>query len=342
MNEGQTHGIPIGPDASLVVAEVLLAAVDNELLNRCPDLIRGFRYVDDYELSFLRLSDAEQVLTEPQGILASFELSLNPRKTRIEELPKPLEDSWGADLGRFPVRGPGSPTGQRNDIVALFSRALEFASDHPEESILRYTVSRVQNEKVHANAWRAFQNCIMGAAIADLSAIAVALGTLYQVATSGGHTISKSPLSETLESTIDRHARRGEGSEVAWAVWGALAHNVPLSAVAAQAISAMEDDVVALLALDADACGLFPPGALDKQAWTVTTNQSDVLTGEHWLLAYEANQHNWIPSAAVAADPTFSLMSQAGVSFYDCSQNIPQFPKAARGIPGGRLPDYYA
>lgn len=45
LNEGQTHGIPIGPDASLVVAEVLLAAVDAELLNRCGNAICGFRYV---------------------------------------------------------------------------------------------------------------------------------------------------------------------------------------------------------------------------------------------------------------------------------------------------------
>jgi hypothetical protein len=32
MNEGQTHGIPIGPDTSLVVAELLLAAVDVALV----------------------------------------------------------------------------------------------------------------------------------------------------------------------------------------------------------------------------------------------------------------------------------------------------------------------
>jgi hypothetical protein len=57
MMDGQTHGIPIGPDTSLVVAEILLSSVDQSMLNAHPDLISGFRYVDDYELSFSKLSD---------------------------------------------------------------------------------------------------------------------------------------------------------------------------------------------------------------------------------------------------------------------------------------------
>lgn len=32
LNDGQTHGIPIGPDTSLVVAEILLAAADQALV----------------------------------------------------------------------------------------------------------------------------------------------------------------------------------------------------------------------------------------------------------------------------------------------------------------------
>jgi hypothetical protein len=111
MNDGQTHGIPIGPDAGLVAAEVLLAAVDQELLNRCNSLIRGFRYVDDYELSFNSMSDAENVLTELQSIMATYELTLNPRKTRIDELPKAIESSWGAELSRG--LSLGTPTAPR-------------------------------------------------------------------------------------------------------------------------------------------------------------------------------------------------------------------------------------
>ena len=45
---------------------------------------------------------------------------------------------------------------------------------------------------------------------------------------------------------------------------------------------------------------------------------------------------------AVGADSVFSKMHKAGVSFYDASKNVPQFPAAGRGIPGGTLEDFYA
>jgi hypothetical protein len=104
----------------------------------------------------------------------------------------------------------------------------------------------------------------------------------------------------------------------------------------------MEDNVVALLALDAEAQGLLPTGGLDKSVWTKNAGHAHALRGEHWLIAYEANQKGWLQSPAVAADPTFSAMSKAGVSFYDRTRNVPQFPIAARRLPGGNLPDDYA
>jgi hypothetical protein len=110
---------------------------------------------------------------------------------------------------------------------------------------------------VDGKGWHALQNCILGAAIADSSTMGAALGTFHQVATIGGHTISKSPLAETFEAVIKRHAPRGQGSEVAWALWGALAWSVSLSADIARAVSASDDDIVALLALDADSRGLL-------------------------------------------------------------------------------------
>lgn len=341
MNDGQTHGIPIGPDSSFLVAEVLLSIIDQALLKEYGRLLQGFRYVDDYELSFSNLSNAEMVQTALQGLLAEYELILNPIKTKIEELPKPLDDSWAIELKQFTIRV-GSATSQRNDLLALFSKAYEFASVYPRDYVLKYAVARVRRLSVHPGAWRTFQNGLLGAAAVDPSTMAAALGTLYEVAALGGHTVYKSPLAEVFESVIVRHAPRGEGSEVAWALWGAIAWDVPLSTAAAQAVSTMDDDVVTLLALDADQHGLFPTGSLDKQRWANVAREPEVLRSEHWLLAYEANQQKWLRSPAVAKHKIFNTMRKAGVSFYDRSACSPQVPLAALPIPGGKLPDYYA
>lgn len=342
MNEGQTHGIPIGPDTSLVAAEILLSAVDEMLVASRAGKLSGFRYVDDYELSFQSLSDAEEALVELQGILASFELNLNPKKTRIVDLPMGLEGAWAIELKSMNIRDKKSPVAQRNDLLAFFSRAFELAAAHPSESVLRYAVSHVQRLDLNASGWRSFHNCVLSAASADPSTLPVALGTLYEVARLGGHTVPKGPLSEVLESVISRHAPRAHGSEVAWAIWGALAWDINLSSGAALLVDAMEDDVVALLAMHAAALDLFPRGTLTKNSWAALVAQPDVLQGEHWLLAYEANQQGWLTTPAVKADPTFSAMSSAKVSFYKQANRRPQFPEAGKAMPGGTLWDDYA
>ena len=342
MNDGQTVGIPIGPDTSLVIAEILLTAIDDLLISQYPDLIRGFRHVDDYELSFVKLSEAETIRTALQGLLADFELFLNPLKTELIELPTPLEENWSIDIKNFRIRET-HPVSERNDVISLFSKALEIASAHPQESVLRYAVARVSNLNVVPGAWRTFQNCVLGAASADPSTLPAALGTMYQVGAKGGHSVARAPLAEVFENLISVHAPRGQGSEVAWALWGALAWNVSLSDATAGLVSEMEDNVVALLALHANAEYLFPPGSLNTGKWAGLLGQPDVLQSEHWLLAYEANQQGWLAAPAVAVDPIFSALSAAGVSFYDLTEaKRPQFPLGGRGIPGGKLQPYYA
>ena len=197
MNEGQTHGIPIGPDTSLVTAEVLLAAADDALLEKTGGL-SGFRYVDDYELAFQSLSAAEESLAELEAILASLELRLNPKKTRIVDLPQGLESSWSIELKSMSIRTK-HPVAQRNDILALFSRAFDLAALHPSDSVLRFAVSHLQRLKVTTSAWRSFHNCVLGAATAEPSMLTVALGTLHAVAQLGGHAVPREPLAKSLK-----------------------------------------------------------------------------------------------------------------------------------------------
>jgi hypothetical protein len=150
------------------------------------------------------------------------------------------------------------------------------------------------------------------------------------------------PLAEVFESVIARHAPRAQGSEVAWAVWGAIAWDVQLSTDAARLIDAMEDDIVALLAMHANVKKLFPAGALTGSKWTALMAQPDALTGEHWLLAYEGNQQGWLTAPTVAKDAAFASLSGAKVSFYDRTKGKPAFPKAGRAVPGGTLAADYA
>jgi hypothetical protein len=81
----------------------------------------------------------------------------------------------------------------------------------------------------------------------------------------------------------------------------------------------MENSVVAILALDAMASGLFAGGGLDTSRWQARMTTSD-LYEEQWLLAYEANVQGWLASVGqgdhVANDPNFAFLKNLGVRFY--------------------------
>lgn len=56
----QTMGIPIGPDTSLVLAEILLSSVDVKLSGAI--ITRGYRYIDDIGCGFRTIAEAENTL----------------------------------------------------------------------------------------------------------------------------------------------------------------------------------------------------------------------------------------------------------------------------------------
>jgi hypothetical protein len=154
--------------------------------------------------------------------------------------------------------------------------------------------------------------------------------------------VAKAPLASVLETIIATHAPRAHGSEVAWALWGALAWNIKLDASVAKTVSAMDDDVVALLALEASQQSLFPPGSLDLHLWQTLVLAPGALQADHWLLAYEAHRQGWLSVPEMNTHRVFRPMADAGVNFFDRAQNVPQFPLAAGPIPGGDLEDFYA
>jgi hypothetical protein len=336
---GQTVGIPIGPDASFVVAEIILTSVDARFTSQVHKL-RGFRYLDDYEGAFATRSEAEEAQAVLEGALGYFELALNPFKTRVLELPQPFKATWKKELASFPIRDDTSRK-RLNDLVSLFSRAAEIASEFL--GALTYVMRMSIPIEVDALAWPTFQSLIWNAVSVEPTTMALALDLLETKSEQLELPIDKAAAAEVLEALVRRNAPVRNASEVAWALWAAITLEVDLSRDAAREISMLEDDFVALLALDAQSRGRFPSGGIDTALWE-TMLDGDALAGAHWLLAYEGVTKEWLPAAetAVRQDSFFSLLNQRGVRFYDLDPQREPFTGAAAPSPGAPIPDSYA
>lgn len=312
----QTVGIPIGPDSSLLVAELILSCVDEKLKQE--GFSTGFRYVDDFELTFKTYSEAEKALAVLQQLLTEYELQLNPRKTIIAELPLPLEAAWTPDLRVFPFRK--TQRQQATDLLNFFGKAFQLVPTYRNESLLKYAVARMSSETIDRANWKLYEDLLLQCASIEPGTLSVVVVELFRYR-SADYPLDYSKIATALGGVLAIHGPLGHGSEVAWAIWAHLLFSLPLDNVTATIIAAMNDTVVALLLLDAQARGLIR-GNVDFSRWQALMTAEELL-GEHWLLAYEATVKAWLPAASETApitqEPYFSWLRSGGVTFYDVS-----------------------
>jgi hypothetical protein len=310
----QTVGIPIGPDTSLLIAEIILSRIDEHLKNAIAD-IRGFRYVDDMEFAFDSIDDAYRALAHLQGGLNDYQLSLNNSKTFIATLPQSLEARWVATLRDHRIR----PTrqGQRIDLITLFDKAFSLRKTDPDQSILRYAIKRLNSTIIDPKNWPLYESLLVQCMRVEAGTLPHAINEIAKYKLQG-YRIKSTLLQQAFQNAIRDHALIGHGSEVAWALWGAMVLDIRLNADAGNHVTDMSDNFVALLALDAIARGILPAGTTTKK-WRACMTGAELRT-ENWLLAYEAIVKNWLPPAAgkdyLTLDVHFGSIKACGVHFY--------------------------
>lgn len=310
----QTIGIPIGPDTSLAIAEVILSSVDSRLSG--PISKRGFRYIDDIGCGFRTISEAEDTLGQLQYLIGDLQLQLNPRKTKITELPSELEASWVPHLRLFAFRA-SSPSAQQTDLLSYFGRAFELAAIDREEAILQYSVQRLRSVNIFEMNWVLYESLLLQCLSVEPGTAPAVIGELYKYRLSMPLDLLR--ISESLQQLIDDHAPLHHGSEVVWALWGAICLNCSLDAKIAEKALLTSDPCVALCVLHAIANGLVR-GSVDVSSLEAFMH-GDALVEDQWLLVYEANVKGWLPNLGgtdfVATNKYFGPMKAAGVSFYD-------------------------
>jgi hypothetical protein len=323
----QTIGIPIGPDTSLVIAEMIMQRCDQYLASKVPG-VRGFRFIDDFELSFMTQAEAEEAHQRLEACLSDYELALNPRKTSIRELPLPLEAPWATELKRAKPRK--AQLQQAADLGHLFDIASSLHPEYPGEAVLQFAISLLQFETIHPQNWSLFQKLLMLCSLPEPACFQAAVRQIVQRVNAGATGLIPE-ISEIANSLIVTHSPLRHSSEVANAVYACLALGLTMGDSAVDAISKCDDPVVALLALDCEQRNLLTK-PLDKTLWSSHMN-ADGLYDEFWLLAYEANIKAWLPNSGgidfVTADPNFSLLKAAGVFFYDATLNPSGAPATA-------------
>jgi hypothetical protein len=310
---GQTNGIPVGPDTSLVLGELVLSDVDRRLLKRVAP-IAGFRFFDDYELVFHSISDAEEALALLGMLGAEYGFQLHPQKTGIRELPAPLEEGWVHTLASFNF---GSGERRRQRILQFFDITFETKARLPASNVVAYALARVSRTRFSAQDWELVEPLIYQAAYAEPAAIEKFVITLERQYRHG-RALDHGMLANLIHDFVCRHAPLGHTFEVSWPLWAAIRFGIPLDGAVCRAVGANWDSVTALLVLDARSRNLTPASQFDDGPFQKALVDG-CLRDRHWLLAYEAVVQEWLPPPTtdlIGADPVFSFFRARDVRFY--------------------------
>jgi len=320
--DGQTLGIPIGPDTSIIISEILATIVDIELENQIGKELHGIRIIDDYLLFFKERHECEDALSCLHEIFKKYELEMNPTKIQILELPYVLEPIWKSEIRQFNFRIAQTPLRnvqvQSTDLINYFSHVNEFCKKFPDANILKYSMRRVHGVKIYDENLPLFESLLLKSTLTQSSCIADVAGILMENKDKK-YDGKEARIGRTITELIRIHSKYSNDFEIAWALWLAKEFKIEIEKKLYPALSNLDNPVIVLLALDLREQGLID-AKIDTNKWEKFLVKEQ-LYDDHWLLAYEALVKKWLPVSHdyLEDDPFFKTIKDNRVSFYDTS-----------------------
>jgi Reverse transcriptase (RNA-dependent DNA polymerase) len=216
----QTIGIPVGPDASKIVAEILMSAVDKRFLELSGKSVPAYvRHVDDYWVGGHTHEECEKHLQKLCLALKEYQLDINESKTRIISTKYVFGESWPSEFESELQACLGSD-GQLYglDPVSTFGKIVDRATRDNDDGIIKHILRVMDDRKLWSLHWDVIEHFLVQCAVQfphsfDYVARVIAwrLRTNLQ--------IDKSLWLEIARLTALQASRLGRDSETAWAMW---------------------------------------------------------------------------------------------------------------------------
>jgi hypothetical protein len=140
----ETFGIPVGPDTSRLIAELLLAGIEKDkdflaFIKTRP----AFRLVDDFIIGFEQEHEARRCLAALRKALWKFNLQLNDEKTSIIASKAVYRDKWEYEHNAIVVSD-ADVSKQETDIYRLIDLSLRFCADQKSDRPAIWACTRLR------------------------------------------------------------------------------------------------------------------------------------------------------------------------------------------------------
>lgn len=308
----ESQGLPIGPATSTILAESILAKVDEALHQK------GYvfeRYIDDYSAYCDSHAEAEDFVLDLGSELAKYQLYINPSKTIFDSLPSPSASNWVLQLRRATPAENVTP----QNLSALLDLALGEAQSSPEGSVLKYALRAATKHALAEPLDLQRLNVVLSYALSwaySNAALVPLLDSLWEVGKREGSALCED---HKLQALLDNHLRYRRFDAVTWLLYFYCQYRIKVPESSVDAIIQSGDCMALLL--------LYAAGTPAQKKRVVrfckALDRDDLyMLDQFWLLLYQVYFDKQMGNP-YKGDKTFSVLRQNGVSFLQQAKSIP-------------------
>lgn len=321
-NRNQTIGIPIGPETSRIISEIISSRIDMEFDsgNRYLPKASVDRLQDDWAVGVETLEKAEGILSSISSIYRSYGLDINGSKTSIEHIVAAKQSTWVSEIGAFLSHRPGALRGAR--LREFLIMCLRLQADHSSEPVVNYALTVIENTSVVRADVEAMESFLLKAAVVAPNSMdricRIILNLQYHT-----KSISAKRIGARFVRLAERSLEKGHHFEVIWLLYALRGLKRPFeSKFICEASEFCQSSSLPLLLLEMKHKGLGI-GNLPRAQWEAQISEDRVLSDWSWLLAYEGFRHGWLTDVkGLMKQPFFKPMADRNVAFYDPRKNV--------------------
>lgn len=318
--DGQTIGLPVGPDTSRLIAELIATAVDIDVQKTVNSTRKsGARFVDDYTLGATSKAHAETAIATIRRASNAFELDLNSEKTFVADGVSAPAGGWKTYI-RSAAPKPPYTAEQMETFVFVVE---ETSKRVPEVNIQKFALQNARRAIVDCTNWRFVENYLISVYKANATVIDVVVELIIQ-RHFAHNDVNVDLISPFINARLPLLCGQRRFGEAMWLLFLATSLNFEIPRKSIEGFFSEKDPVCAIMIADAKAKGLIK-GKADYSTWNKSLTR-DELDGDMWLYAYEStlkglNKSN-VGDGFVKSHLYFSELFARKIEFYRSGQGV--------------------
>lgn len=318
----QTIGLPVGPDTSRVIGEVVASGIDAALKAQISLTSKdASRYVDDYTISSGDGLSGQAIVAALRRAAADFELELNHDKTEIVSTSARLDVGWKQVAL---AHRPAGSSADYPDFQRFFYEVARLSRELPNTNIKKWALQNARSAFLGADrrTWRRLQSHLINAYRRNGTLVSL-LVELFVARQQTKHDVDLEGIRDFLDHRIPALAQEDRTGELIWFLFLMITLEITIDARQFTPLFGLEEPMCALLLVAAHDRGLVS-GRIDTATWNRSLDEKG-LQGPMWLYAYEGVRQGIVPGASrsfIELHPYFLILLRKDVGFLSIDQGI--------------------